>query len=234
MPTHNPSTPTPKGRNPNDPVDASTPQQGYEASDVSATGIAVFLAALLAFVAVFFVFCWGMGGVINNQLVQRDGPPNKWNDLEHGGPTVPKNMASNPAIEQQQLQQLTQRFPTPRLETDDGNQDLADLHVRESLLLDHYSWIDRGQGKVRIPVARAMELIAQHGLPVIAGAEAGHAPTYGETTEGAAMDAAASADGNGTVLPPAPLTNGFAPTGYEQELSTMRKAPEVAESGKHE
>ena len=48
-------------RNPNDPVDASTPQHGYEASDVSATGIAVFLTALMAFVVVFFVFCFGMG-----------------------------------------------------------------------------------------------------------------------------------------------------------------------------
>jgi hypothetical protein len=230
MPTHNPSTPTPKQRDPNDPVDASTPQQGYEASDVSATGIAVFLASLLAFVVVFFVFCWGMGSVINNQLVKRDGPPNKWNDLEHGGPAVPRNMASNPAMEQQQLQQLTQKFPTPRLETDDGNQDLADLHVRESLLLDHYSWIDRSQGKVRIPIERAMELlVTQHALSVIPGAQPGHLPTYDETPEGAPMDTASS----DIVLPPAPLTNGFAATGYEQEMSTMRKAPEVAE-GKHQ
>jgi hypothetical protein len=229
MPTHNPSSPTPKERNPNDPVDASTPQHGYEASDVNPGGIAVFLAALMAFVVVFFVFCWGMGGVINSQLVKRDGPSNKWNTLEYGGSGVPKNMASNPAMEQQQLQQLTQRFPTPRLENDDGNQDLADLHVRESLLLDHYSWIDRGQGKVRIPIDRAMELIAKGGLLVIPGAQPGHLPTYGETPEGAPMNLA----GSDIVLPPAPLTDGFAPTGYEQELANMRKAPEVAEVGKH-
>ena len=37
---------------------------------------------------------------------------------------------------------MTQQFPTPRLETDDGNQDLADLHAREDLLLDYYSWVD--------------------------------------------------------------------------------------------
>jgi hypothetical protein len=218
MPTHNP----------NDPVHASTPQTGYEASDVSATGIAVFLASLLAFVAVFFVFCFGMGKVINNQLIKRDGPPNKWNDLQHASGEVPKNMASNPAMEQQQLQQMTQRFPTPRLETDDGNQDLADLHVRESLLLEHYSWVDRSQGKVRIPIERAMQLIVQSGLPVAASAEAGQAsaPTYGEIPEGAPM----SAD-NGVVLPPAPLTDGFAPTGYEQEQANSRKAPEVADAG---
>jgi hypothetical protein len=230
MSTHNPKPRAPKERDPNNPVDASTPQQGYEASDVSATGIAVFLASLLAFVVVFFVFCWGMGSVINNQLVKSDGPPNKWNDVAHGGPAVPRNMASNPALEQQQLQQLTQKFPTPRLETDDGNQDLADLHVRESLLLDHYSWIDRSQGKVRIPIERAMELIAKSGLPVLPGAQPGHLPTYGETPEGAPMDTANS----DIVLPPAPLTDGFAPTGYEQELSAMRKAPEVAETAKHQ
>jgi hypothetical protein len=230
MSTHNAPSGNSNEPNPNNPVSASTPQQGYEASDVSATGIAVFLASLMAFVAVFFVFCYGMGSVINNQLVKRDGPSNKWNTLEYGSGQVPKNMASSPALEQQQLLELTRKFPTPRLETDDGNQDLADLHVRESLLLDHYSWIDRSQGKVRIPIERAMELIAQHGLPVIPGAQPGHLPTYGETPEGAPMDTANS----DIVLPPAPLTNGFAPTGYEQDLVNIRKAPEVAESGKHQ
>jgi hypothetical protein len=219
MPTHNP----------NDPVNVPTPQPGYEASDVSATGIAVFLASLMAFLVVFFVFCYGMGKVINNQLVKRDGPPNKWNTVASVPGEVPKNMASNPAMEQQQLQQLTQRFPTPRLENDDGNQDLADLHVRESLLLDHYSWIDRSQGKVRIPIERAMELIAQRGLPVAPGMGTGQpsTPTYGETVEGAPMEAGTS----DVVLPPLPLTNGFAPTGYEQQLAISRKVPEVAESG---
>jgi hypothetical protein len=219
MPTHNP----------NDPVSASTPQAGYEASDVSATGIAVFLAALMAFVVVFFVFCFGMGKVINNQLVKRDGPPNKWNTLEQGSGEVPKNMASNPAMEQQQLQRMTERFPTPRLEIDDGNQDLADLHVREALLLDHYSWVDRSQGKVRIPIERAMELIAKEGLPVVASSAPGEPspPSYGETPEGAAMEAG----GNGIVTPTLPLTNGFAPTGYEQELAISRRPPEVAEAG---
>jgi len=219
MPTHNP----------NDPVNVSTPQPGYEASDVSATGIAVFLASLLVFLVVFFVFCYGMGNIINHRLVKEDGPLNKWNRLAAGSAELPKNMASNPAMAQQELQQLTQRFPTPRLQTDDGNQEIADMHARESMLLDHYSWIDRGQGKVRIPIERAMELIAQRGLPVAPGMPAGQAsgPTYGETVEGAPMDAG----GSDVVLPPSPLTDGFAPTGYEQDLANSRRAPQVAEAG---
>ena len=43
---------------------------------------------------------------------------------------------------------------------------MADLHAREDLLLNNYSWVDQAQGKVRIPIERAMELIAQRGLPV--------------------------------------------------------------------
>ncbi len=61
---------------------------------------------------------------------------------------------------------LTQEFPTPRVQTDDGNQDVADLHAREDLLLDNYTRVDGKPGEVRIPIERAMELIAQRGLPV--------------------------------------------------------------------
>ena len=203
MPTHSP----------NDPVDVKTPQPGYEATDVSVPGVIVFMVSLAVFLGVFFVFCFGMGKVINNALVKRDGPPNKWNEvMQTPGQAKPRNMESDPALQQQQLQQMIQRFPTPRLETDDGNQDLADLHDREGLLLDHYSWIDRSQGKVRIPIDKAMELIAQHGLPVV--------PSAQQPQEGNALMA-----GDSVPRIHVPLTDGFAPTAYEQELASSRKAP---------
>ena len=87
------------------------------------------------------------------------------------------------------------------MQLDNGDQDLATLHEREDLLLNHYSWIDRGQGKVRIPIEQAMQLIAQRGLPV-APAEQRQALMMGDSTPTVQM----------------PLTDGFAPTGYEQEL----------------
>ena len=49
---------------------------------------------------------------------------------------------SNPEL-QNKVAELTQQFPTPRLQIDDGNQDVADLHEREDLLLDNYSWVDQ-------------------------------------------------------------------------------------------
>ena len=39
----------------------------------------VFLVGLFISVGVFFVFCFGLGKVINNGLERADGPANKWN-----------------------------------------------------------------------------------------------------------------------------------------------------------
>ena len=181
---------------------ARTP--GYETSDVKVGGIAVFLISLFVFVLIFMVFCFGMGKVINNALIKHDGPPNKWNTLQYTGGAKGKNLESNAALEQQQLHAMTARFPTPQLQMDDGDQDVADMHAREDLLLDHYTWINQQQGTLRIPIGQAMQIIAQRGLPVVSGGSAGPA--------GPLM----TADVHPEVT--APLTNGFARTGYEQRL----------------
>jgi hypothetical protein len=183
------------------------PSIGYETTDVSASGVAIFLASLSAFLVVFFVFCFAMGKVINNALVKHDGPPNKWNAATAAPHRMGKSLQSTTAMEQQQLQTMTQRFPTPRLQMDDGNQDLADMHQKEDLLLDHYTWVDKSQGKVRIPIDRAMELIVQRGLPVAPA----NAPETGDNAASAVNEAH-------TITPP--LTNGFARTTYEQDEMT--------------
>ena len=139
MPTHDP-------HDLNDPLDPHKPtgdSPGYEVTDVNVSGIVVFLASLAAFVGVFFVFCFGMGKVINTAILKSDGPPNKWNQIGAPARGERQDLTSNAVMEQQQLNQMVQRFPTPRLQTDDGNQEIAEMHAREDLLLDYYSWIDR-------------------------------------------------------------------------------------------
>ena len=180
-------------------VDASL---GYEASDVRVTGIVVFLVSLLIFVGVCGILTVGMGHLINAGMDKEDGPNSKWttaiNIRELG------NLPNSPDM-QKKVAELTKTFPTPRVQTDDGNQDVADLHEREDLLLDNYSWVDQSKGTVRIPIERAMELIAQRGLPV--------APTVQQQPLMA---------GDETPRVVVPLTNGFARTGYEQEQATAR------------
>jgi hypothetical protein len=201
MPTHN--DPKPHGHQ-HDEVDASL---GYEQSDVKITGILVFIVAMGIFVAVTAVTCYGIGKVLNAYLNREDGPNNKWTqtvDVRELG-----NLPSSPEL-QNKIAEITKTFPTPRLQTDDGNQDIADLHARENLLLNNYTWIDQSKGTVRIPVERAMEIIARSGLPVAPAAQTQPLMT-----------------GVSRPVVPMPLTDGFAPTTYEQEQAAAEATTAV-------
>ena len=56
----------------------------------------------------------------------------------------------------------------PRLETTPGAL-LEDLRTAEDALLNSYEWTDRATGKVRIPIDRAIDVIAERGLPPVEG-----------------------------------------------------------------
>ena len=221
MPT-NPGHPSHEGHDPlrpagtsPHPTTARDPEHpGYEVQDVNVGGIVTFLAGLLGFLVIFFVFCFFMGKAINYALAKQDGPVNKWHAGQGNmGQTAPgaerEDLTSNAVMEQRQLAQMTQTFPAPRLEADDGNQDIADLHAREDLLLNFYSSSpDQGGGSIRIPIGRAMQLVVQQGLPKPAAAAAQPAPLM-------AGEAAPAIQ--------APLTDGFARTGYELETMEARE-----------
>ncbi|MGC9224645.1 MAG: hypothetical protein ACP5E2_12005 [Terracidiphilus sp.] len=195
------------GHNPHDDrgpekIDASL---GYEPSDVRVSGIIVFLVAMAIFVAVAGVLSYGIGKAINARMNKEDGPTSKWSktaDVRQLG-----NFPSSPEL-QNKMAAITQNFPTPRLQIDDGNQDVSDLHAREDLLLNHYSWIDESKGTVRIPIGRAMELLAQRGLPVAPKVQT-QAPMTGDIVPTVTM----------------PLTNGFAPTALDQEEAAGKQGP---------
>ena len=181
---------------------------GYEIQDVNTGGIVTFIAGLSGFVIVFFIFCFFMGKAINYAIADHDGKQDKWHGSQAILGATPRgdkreDLTSNATMEQRELQQMTEVFPTPRLETDDGNQDLADLHAREDLLLDNYSTSsDLTPGTIRIPINQAMKLVVERGLP-----------TATTSKTGALMA------GEAAVTVQRPLTDGFARTGYE--LGTM-------------
>jgi hypothetical protein len=184
---------------------------GYEVTDINAGGVAVFLAGLFGSVFMFFLLCFFLGRLINGGIKQDDGPPTKWNQLSAfaGAETTGgkrQDLASNPEMQQKEFQQMTSTFPEPRLDIDDGNQATADLHAREDLLLNNYSVVSGQGGSVRIPITRAMELIAQRGLAVNAQAAAATVEMAGDEKP----------------VVKAPLTSGFARTGYELETIEVR------------
>ncbi len=203
----------PEGQSPMRSRDRNEENPGYEVQDVNVGGIVTFLAGLCGFLLIFFVFCFVMGKAINTGLLKEDGPADRW----HGG--MPghesevsrkrEDLASNVTMEQREYATMTQKFPTPRLQTDDGNQDTADMHAKEDLLLENYSTAaDLPAGTVRIPIERAMLLIAQRGLP--------QAPSAAQASE-------TEMAGDAKPVVTVPLTDGFARTGYELDQMASRE-----------
>jgi hypothetical protein len=196
----------------NEAADGSR-EAGYELSDANFNGLIGFIGVLAASVAVFFVVCWALGKLMNHEIIKYDGPASNWAQIDGANltPAQREMIVSDPVREQKQLAIMTKKFPTPRLQLDDGNQDTADLHAREDLLLEYYSYVDQPGGAVRIPIDRAMQLVAQRGLPVIGQAAA---PPASEK-EGVLA-------GVEPVVVTPPLTDGFARTAWEQQVDVER------------
>ena len=162
MPTHDEHVP--HGHEP-EKIDISA---GYERSDANVTGIVVFITALGIFV----------GGDGDALLRHRQGDQRVPHEQAKTGPTAsgPRRwtFASSATCRRiprcrTRLRRLTQTFPTPRVQMDDGNQDIADLHAREDLLLNNYTWVDQSKGTVRIPDR------ARHGVDCATGIAGGAA-----------------------------------------------------------
>ena len=159
------------------------PQQSYSAKqlsryDMQVAGVVVYVVAM----AVFFVVALVLMLFWNETATQA-----------HAQTRV--EAASD---QQNKLAELTQPFPKPAMRAEDVNDDITQLHAREDLLLANYTRVDGRPGTVRIPVERAMELMAQRGLPT--------AP---------AMQSASLMTGDSKLAVAAPLTSGFAPTENE-------------------
>ena len=54
--------------------------------------------------------------------------------------------------------------PEPRIEVAPAEQIQA-LHAHEDHVLTSYSWVDQKSGTVRVPIDRAIDMLAQKGLP---------------------------------------------------------------------
>ena len=206
---HGNSKPTP---HPAPKTDAEHP--GYEVTDVNTKGVVVFIGGLMAFMVVFFVLCYAMGKAINYGLLRQDQQ-----DASRDPQSAPSQRAiqkrgetlqANPEQEQRNAAAIAQSFPTPRVPTDDDNQETADMHAREDLLLDHYTEVSTDEstaGTIRIPVDRAMQLIVQRGLPA-ASSQVNQVQT--------------NLTGDKQYVATAPLTNGFARTSYELDQMESR------------
>jgi hypothetical protein len=112
---------------------------GYELSDLQPRPIAWFAAALAAAIIMAMAVSYG---ILNYAAVQYAGRQAAPSPLTH-----------------------TREFaPEPRLQVN-GAEDLRQMRAAEDSVLNSYGWVDRESGIVRVPVERAIEVLAQKGLP---------------------------------------------------------------------
>jgi hypothetical protein len=78
----------------------------------------------------------------------------KYFEAENGGPLPQKDLA----VDARKLP------PQPRLQSAPV-QDLKEIRAAEDKVLNSYGWIDQAHGIVHVPIDKAIDLLAQKGLP---------------------------------------------------------------------
>jgi hypothetical protein len=123
----------------------------FERKDLSAIGVLGFLAGLVIASVLIYLVVGGLYGFLDRYGKKHEPPQN------------PLVQSSNTDM-RQPTPQDTNRFPLPRLETNEGDQ-LNDQRIHEEEILNSYGWVDQHAGVAHIPITHAMALIAHRGLP---------------------------------------------------------------------
>ncbi len=128
-------------------------QEGFEQQDMAAQGVFAFLIALaVGGVLVYFVI-WGFYHFLDARQRSHQPPP---------GPLVKQVETDTRIVSPDEIT----RFPQPRLERNE-RVEIRDFRLQEEQTLNSYGWVDEKAGLVRIPIERAMQLVAQRGLPTV-------------------------------------------------------------------
>lgn len=124
-------------------VDAEDLAAGYERSDMHPRVVLLTLGALLVVLALVLVAVTTLESLVTG-IPPSIGRPT---DLIQGLAVAPRPTAAPPALEAE------------------PGQSLQPYMSAEQRKLSTYRWVDRNAGIVAIPIDRAMDLLAQQGLP---------------------------------------------------------------------
>jgi hypothetical protein len=142
---------------------ATEARASFERGDIGAKGVVYFLLAIAGGTVLIAAFLVGLFYVLDKR--ERAQQP-AVNALITNAPADTRHVPEKYA---------DKAFPDPRLETNERGQ-LDDIRLPEDEKLSSYGWADEKAGTVHIPIERAMELLAQRGLPTRGGEQsvAGH------------------------------------------------------------
>jgi len=128
---------------------AANPELEFEHQDWNPKRVYSFLVALaIAGILVHFAL-WGLYEYLD------------YYNRTHQPPANP--LVESRAETREVSPQESQKFPEPRLEKNE-RLEINDFRLKEEQTLNTYGWVDQKAGVVRIPIERAMQLIAERGL----------------------------------------------------------------------
>jgi hypothetical protein len=127
------------------PVSSESLARKHEARDPHLRNAIIVVAS----VAVMIIFCLASAGILA-AIFSSHRPMQKMQPL---------GLIAAPNLKP------LDRFPKPDLQIDDDHAERVALLAAQDEKLNSYGWIDRSNGIVQIPIARAMDLILQNGLP---------------------------------------------------------------------
>lgn len=120
-------------------ADQGARRLGYEPRDINVRAVLWFAIALVAMAILIHLAVAGLFVLFKK---------------EHPSPEAPSRIAMQPKP----------LAAVPRLQVNPV-EDLEQFRRAEETKLDSYGWVDKQAGIVRIPIKRAMQLIAERGLP---------------------------------------------------------------------
>ncbi len=133
-------------------IDGHNQEVEFEREDLAPKPIFIFLTTLTAICVLVYFILRGMYSYLDAQENRHQPPQN---------PLVQQTQADTRLVAPAEIT----KFPQPRLESNE-RLEIKDFRVQEERTLHSYGWVDQPAGVVHIPIDRAMQLLAQRGLPV--------------------------------------------------------------------
>ncbi len=140
----------------------------FEHEDLSAAGVLYFIVGIAALCLLSILLMIGFYKFLDARA-RKDQPA-----VSPLATNVPKDTRGLP---EGYKDYLKDNFPAPRLEIDERTE-LNEDRMAEEEKLNSYGYVDDNKVVVRIPIERAMDLIAQRGLPVRSPVPAPSADTH--------------------------------------------------------
>lgn len=135
----------------------------FEHEDLSSRGIIAFMIGLAVCGVIIYFIIVGMYNFLDNY---------ERSQMTTASPLTTSKDSMERVFTQADMNKTFKDNGAPMLEVIEGVELRKDL-INQEDQLNSYGWVDQKAGVAHIPIERAMELIAQRGLPTVPPAKAG-------------------------------------------------------------